>query len=53
MAVQIVERWIVAKLRNRRFFSLAELNAAIRDCVTQLNARVTRHLGNEPARAVR
>jgi transposase len=27
--VQIVERWILARLRNRQFFSLAELNAAI------------------------
>jgi transposase len=29
VAVQIVERWILARLRNRRFFSLAELNRAI------------------------
>ena len=28
VAVQIVERWILARLRNRRFFSLAELNVA-------------------------
>ena len=27
VAVQIVERFVLAKLRNRRFFSLAELNA--------------------------
>ena len=45
VAVQVATRWIIAKLRNRRFFSLVELNAAIRDLVTQLNARVTRHLG--------
>jgi transposase len=45
VAVQVATRWIIAKLRNRRFFSLAEINAAIRDLVTQLNARVTRHLG--------
>ena len=38
-------RWIIAKLRNIRFFSLVELNAAIRDCVTALNDRVSRHLG--------
>lgn len=31
VAVQIVERFVLAKLRNRTFFSLAELNAAIRD----------------------
>ncbi len=29
VGVQVVERWILARLRNRRFFSLAELNAAI------------------------
>jgi transposase len=28
-AVLVVERWILARLRNRRFFSLAELNQAI------------------------
>jgi transposase len=44
-AVLLATRWIIAKLRNRRFFSLTELNAAIRDCVTQLNDRVSRHLG--------
>jgi hypothetical protein len=26
-----VQRWILARLRNRRFFSLAELNQAIRE----------------------
>jgi transposase len=45
VGVQIALRWIIAKLRNRTFFSLAELNAAIRDCVEQINNRVTRHLG--------
>ncbi len=44
-AVLVATRWVIAKLRNRRFFSLTELNAAIRDCVTQLNDRVSRHLG--------
>jgi transposase len=45
VGVQVATRWVIAKLRNRRFFSLAELNAAIRELVTQLNDRVTRHLG--------
>jgi transposase len=45
VAVQVATHWIVAKLRHQRFFSLAEINAAIRDLVAQLNARVTRHLG--------
>ena len=45
VAVLLATRWIIAKLRNRQFFSLTELNIAIRDCVTALNDRVTRHLG--------
>ena len=45
VAVQVAQRWIVARLRNRRFFSLSELNAAIRDLLDRLNERVTRHLG--------
>jgi len=43
--VQVATRWVIAKLRKRKFFSLAELNAAIGDCVEQINNRVTRHLG--------
>jgi transposase len=46
VAVQVVTRWITAKLRNRRFFALSELNAAIRELLTQLNERATRHLGS-------
>ena len=30
VGVQVVQRWILARLRHRRFFSLAELNSAIR-----------------------
>jgi hypothetical protein len=40
VAVQVATRWIIAKLRNTRFFSLVELNVAIGDCVTALNDRV-------------
>ena len=29
VAVQIVQRWVLARLRNRQFFSLQELNVAI------------------------
>lgn len=43
--VLLVQRWIVARLRNQVFFSLEELNAAIRGALTLLNARVSRHLG--------
>ena len=44
-AVQLAERWILARLRNQTFFGLDELNAAIRPLRDQLNAKVTRHLG--------
>ena len=45
VGVQVATRWVIAKLRKRTFFSLAELNAAIRDCIDEINNRVTRHLG--------
>jgi transposase len=45
VAVQVVQRWILARLRHRRVFSLAELNGAIRGLVADLNARPMRHLG--------
>ena len=44
-AVLVAERWILAALRNRQFFSLTQLNAAIRELLEKLNNRVTRHLG--------
>jgi hypothetical protein len=37
-----VERWVLAPLRNRTFYSLAELNRAIRQKVAELNAKVFR-----------
>ncbi|HIC29056.1 MAG TPA: transposase [Rhodospirillales bacterium] len=45
VGVQVVERWILARLRNRRFFSLAELNQAIHELLEEVNRRVTKHLG--------
>jgi len=45
VGVQIVQRWIVARLRHQRFFSLAELNSAIAGLVEQLNDRTMRGLG--------
>lgn len=42
--VQIVERWILARLRHRRFHSLAELNAAIRELLEALNRRPSKKL---------
>jgi hypothetical protein len=43
--VLIIERYVLARLRKQRFFSLAELNAAIRQIVADLNARDMRKLG--------
>jgi hypothetical protein len=37
--VLIAQRWILASLRNRRFFSLEELNAAIGELLEKLNTR--------------
>jgi transposase len=45
VAVQVATRFIIAKLRNRTFFSLTELNAAIAELVAQINNRTSRHLG--------
>jgi len=39
LSVLLVQRWILARLRNRQFFSLAELNAAIRELLIDLNSR--------------
>jgi transposase len=38
-AVQVAQRWIVAALRHHKFFSLEELNVAIRELLTKLNNR--------------
>ena len=45
VGVQVVERWILARLRHHRFFSLAELNHAIRALLDDLNARPMRGWG--------
>lgn len=37
--VLLVERWILARLRHRECFSLAELNGAIAELLARLNAR--------------
>jgi transposase len=44
-AVLFAERWILAALRHRTFFSLAELNLAIRELLRRLNDRPMRRLG--------
>lgn len=36
-AVQVVQRWIIAALRKRRFYSLGEVNVAIAELLIRLN----------------
>ena len=43
-AVGLVERYMLGRLRNRTFFSLDELNDAVRDCVTSINAKVMKRI---------
>lgn len=38
-AVQVAQRWIVAALRHRKFFSLEETNQAVRELLERLNHR--------------
>jgi transposase len=45
VSVQIAERWILAVLRNRTFFSLVEMNVAIRQCRQAINDRPMQKLG--------
>ena len=50
VAVQIAQRWVLARLRNEQFFSLAALNARIAELVEDLNARPMRKLGGATRR---
>jgi transposase len=43
--VNVAQRWILACLRNRVFYSLAELNAAIRELLEKLNNRKMQKIG--------
>jgi hypothetical protein len=46
MCVLIIERWILARLRHQRFYSLTQLNAAMGDLLKRLNEeRPIRRLG--------
>ena len=44
VAVQVVERWIMARLRHRQFFSLHALNQAIAELLEDLNRRPFKRL---------
>jgi transposase len=51
MSVLVVQRWILARLRNRQFFSLRELNAAIAELLVELNRRPFKKLPGSRAEA--
>lgn len=44
VAVQIVQRWILARLRHQTHFTLASLNQAILVLLKELNQRKSKHL---------
>jgi len=45
VSVLVVSRWIIAVLRNRKFYSLEELNEAIAVLLEKINHRKMRHIG--------
>ncbi len=49
VGVQAVERWILARLRDRVFFSLAELNQALRELLDELNGKPMEDFGRSRA----
>jgi transposase len=51
MSVLVVQRWILARLRNRQFFSLGELNTAIAELLVHLNHRPFKKLQGSRASA--
>ena len=52
VAVQIAQRWVLARLRNETFFSLASLNERIAELTRELNARPMKKLGGVSRRAL-
>ena len=45
VAVQIAQRWILARMRNEVFQTLGEMNRRIRELLVDLNGRVMRRYG--------
>jgi transposase len=45
VSVQIAQRWVLAVLRHRTFFTLADLNAAIRERLEAINNRPLTRIG--------
>ncbi|MEO7272699.1 MAG: hypothetical protein ABIX28_08985 [Vicinamibacterales bacterium] len=49
VSVQIAQRWVLAVLRHRTFFTLADLNVAIAEQVDAINFARDQGGGGEPA----
>ena len=45
--VLIVERWLLARIRNETFHTLRALNARLRELLTDMNNRPMKGLGNQ------
>jgi len=45
VSVQIAQRWVLAALRHRTFFTLADLNAAIGERIDGINERPMKRTG--------
>ncbi len=52
VAVQVVQRWILARLRNETFFSLDALNERIAELLEDLNDRPMKTYGGRSRRAL-
>ena len=50
VAVQVAERWIVARLRHETFYTLGALNERIAELLAALNAKPMRHYGSASRR---
>jgi len=50
VGVQVVQRWILARIRNLTFFSLRELNDKIAELLEDLNQRPMRNYGGKSRR---
>ena len=48
LSVLLVQRWILARLRNQRFFSLDEANRAVAALLVDLNNRPFKKLPGSP-----
>jgi transposase len=51
VGVQVVERWILARLRHHTFFALAEVNTAIAALLPALNIRPFKKLPCAPQKS--